>query len=604
MGRILLVWRLVRADLRRRRSEAALLLLAITAATTTLTLGLVLHGVTADPYQQTRAATAGPDVVATASSPLNGPVTPADLAALNALARAPGVIAHSGPYPLTWAALGARGLKAGAEVMGRDQTPASVDQPKLTQGSWIRPGSAVLEASFAQALGIHTGDSITLNGRSFPVVGVAVTAAIPPYPQVCTVGCDLELPQLSPSNTGLIWLTQADASSLATDRERLEYVVNLKLADPARADAVAQAFGSNSHTLTANSWQYISQQDANLVAAEQKALLAGSWLLGVLAIASIAVLVGGRMSDQIRRVGLLKAVGGTPGLVAAVLLAEYMFLALLAAVAGLLIGRLTAPLLTNPGSGLLGNASSPTLTATTVAIVVAVALTVVVVATFIPAIRAAHISTVRALADSTHPPRRTAWLNAMSARLPVPLLLGLRIAARRPRRLVLSAVSVAITVSGVVAVLTVNARNAQHFGSSSGLNNPWTNQIDQLLLLITVMLILLAGVNAIFITWATVLDAKRSSALARALGATPQQITAGISAAQTLPALAGALLGIPTGIVLIAAVNHGANMTYPPLWLLIALIPGTMLVIACLTALPARLAGRRPVAEILQSELV
>ena len=604
MGPILLVWRLVRADLRRRRSEAALLLLAITAATTTLTLGLVLHGVTADPYQQTRAATAGPDVAATASSPLNGPVTLADRAALNALARAPGVIAHSGPYPLTWAALGARGLKAGAEVMGRDQTPASVDQPKLTQGSWIRPGGAVLEASFAQALGIHTGDSITLNGRSFPVVGVAVTAAIPPYPQVCTVGCDLELPQLSPSNTGLIWLTQADASSLATDRERLEYVVNLKLADPARADAVAQAFGSNSHTLTANSWQYISQQDANLVAAEQQALLAGSWLLGVLAIASIAVLVGGRMSDQIRRVGLLKAVGGTPGLVAAVLLAEYMFLALLAAVAGLLIGRLTAPLLTNPGSGLLGNASSPTLTATTVAIVVAVALTVAVAATFIPAIRAAHISTVRALADSTHPPRRTAWLIAMSARLPVPLLLGLRIAARRPRRLVLSAVSVAITVSGVVAVLTVNARNAQHFGSSSGLNNPWTNQIDQLLLLITVMLILLAGVNAIFITWATVLDAKRSSALARALGATPQQITAGISAAQTLPALAGALLGIPTGIVLIAAVNHGANMTYPPLWLLIALIPGTMLVIACLTALPARLAGRRPVAEILQSELV
>src|ERR1017187_9188827 len=96
---------------------------------------------------------------------------------------------------------------------------------------------------------------------------------------------------------------------------------------------------------------------------EQQALLAGSWLLGVLAKASVAVLVGGRMADQIRRVGLLKAVGGTPGLVAAVLLAEYMFLALLAAVAGLLIGRLTAPLLTNPGSGLLGNASSPTLTA-------------------------------------------------------------------------------------------------------------------------------------------------------------------------------------------------------------------------------------------------
>ena len=34
------------------------------------------------------------------------------------------------------------------------------------------------------------------------------------------------------------------------------------------------------------------------------------------------------MADQIRRVGLLKAVGGTPGLVAAVLLAEYVVVAL------------------------------------------------------------------------------------------------------------------------------------------------------------------------------------------------------------------------------------------------------------------------------------
>ena len=64
MGRVLLVGRLAGRDLRRRRAEAALLLLAITAATTTLTLGLVLRGVTDEPYQRTREATAGPDVVA------------------------------------------------------------------------------------------------------------------------------------------------------------------------------------------------------------------------------------------------------------------------------------------------------------------------------------------------------------------------------------------------------------------------------------------------------------------------------------------------------------------------------------------------------------
>ena len=64
MGRVALVGRLAARDLRRRPGEAALLLLAIMAATTVLTLGLLLRGVISKPYETTRAATAGPDVVA------------------------------------------------------------------------------------------------------------------------------------------------------------------------------------------------------------------------------------------------------------------------------------------------------------------------------------------------------------------------------------------------------------------------------------------------------------------------------------------------------------------------------------------------------------
>ena len=64
----------------------------------------------------------------------------------------------------------------------------------------------------------------------------------------------------------------------------------------------------------------------------------------LLAVASVAVLAGGRMAEQTRRVGQLKAAGATPALVAAVLLAEYLFLALVAAAAGLVIGWLAAPL--------------------------------------------------------------------------------------------------------------------------------------------------------------------------------------------------------------------------------------------------------------------
>ena len=62
MGKIRLVRLLVARDLRHRPAQAALLLLAITAATSILTLGLALHGVTSQPFQQTQAATNGPDV--------------------------------------------------------------------------------------------------------------------------------------------------------------------------------------------------------------------------------------------------------------------------------------------------------------------------------------------------------------------------------------------------------------------------------------------------------------------------------------------------------------------------------------------------------------
>ncbi len=51
---------------------------------------------------------------------------------------------------------------------------------------------------------------------------------------------------------------------------------------------------------------------ATTIASEQQLLEIGSALLAMIAVAGIAVLVGGRMAEQTRRVGLLKAVGATP----------------------------------------------------------------------------------------------------------------------------------------------------------------------------------------------------------------------------------------------------------------------------------------------------
>ena len=634
MGRGMLALRLAARDVRRRPVESALLLVAIMASTTTLTLGLVLNGVARDPYQATREATAGPDVVG-AVSPDSFEGRPADPAGLEALAQAPGVVDQSGPYPVTGAVLEADGQLATAEVEGRDAASAGVDRPELTQGRWLDGGGAVVEAAFADALGLRAGDSITLNNRAFPVVGLAVSAAAPPYPSMAPAGtaenrlqyCPLPAPspcdealagggfspeldtalrRVDAEHPGRVWLTQADARSLARDPASLNYVVHLRLADPAAAHTFVDRHlppgGPDGAVVPGTvdapalrSWQQIGDEVEDLLRNEQEALLVGSRLLGLLAVASIAVLVGGRMAEQSRRVGLLKAVGGSPGLVAAVLLAEYVLVALLAAATGLAAGWLAAPLLADPGVGLLGGSGTPLLTVSTVATVVAVAIGVAVAATAVPAVRAARTSTVAALADSPRAPRRSARLIAVSARLPVPLLLGVRVAGRRPRRVALAVLSVAITVTGIVAALATEAQVGEDRGSAIA-----GDRLDRALVVITMTLVALAAVNAIFITWASALDTRRSSAVTRALGATPHQVSAGLSAAQVAPALAGAALGIPGGIALVSVLDDAAVL--PPLWQLLAVLPVTALAVAGLAGIPAHLGARRSAAETLQAE--
>jgi putative ABC transport system permease protein len=611
MGKIVLVGRLAARDLRHRPAPAVLLLLAITAATTVLTLGLALHGVTSHPYQQTRAATSGPDVVAylpIVHQPGRQPQPPAEG---TALIRSPGVTGHSGPYPLVGALVRAGKLTAGAEAEGRAESAAAVDQPKLTSGTWVRPGGVVLERTFADALGTRVGDRVTLNGRPFTVAGTAVTAANPPYPNLCYFGgggCWVG-PQdgaIPPGGLGLIWLTEPDAGSIATSADPVAaYVLDLKLKNPAAAPTFAARYGSSDTPAAPSmaSWQGIAAADGLLVQDEQQVLAPGAWLAALLAIASVAVLAGGRMAEHTRRIGLLKAVGGTPGLTAVVLLAENLLLALLAAGVGLVGGWLAAPLITSPGAGLVGTPGAPSLTLPIAGVVVAVALVVALAATLVPAIRAARTSTVSALADAARPPRRRSALIAVSARLPVPLLLGLRLVARRPRRALLGAASVAVTVTGIVAVLAFHATvDLRTSGAARGLGNPVVHRDVQMLQVITVILITLAVFNAVFTAWATALDAKRASALARALGAAPRQVSAGISAAQLIPALPGALLGVPLGIGLFAAANHAGIVTVPPAPWLAAAVLGTLLAVAVLVNIPARIGARRPVSEILRAD--
>ena len=595
MGRVLLTWRLATRDIRRRRVQSALLLAMIVTTTTTLTIGLALHKVTDSPFARTRAATRGPDIVAELNPPTDA--RSAVARGFAPLVHARGVAGTSGPYPIAFTGLRSRGVDAQAEVEGRDVAAAAIDQPALTAGRWVAPGQAVIERGFADALGLGVGDTINLGGRPFRVAGIAVGTAQCFYPITAP---------------GLIWLTRSDAESLATSQQPIGYILNLRLTDPSSAQAFENGSAANAfYDATGNgaksflqSWQDIEQQDFKVVSVDQKVLLIVSTLLALLAIASIAVVVGSRMAEQTRRVGLLKAVGATPKMVAAVLLAENLLLALAAAAVGVTVGQLIAPVLTNLGNGLLGSPPTPPLTLTSAAEVLIVAIVVAACATIVPAIRGARTSTIRALNDPAHPPRRRPWLIALSARLPVPLLLAVRLVARRIRRSLLTAASMTIAVAMVVAALTlehkVQLSNQQQVAAAGGATV--ADRVTHLVFLLSAILIALAAINAIFTTWATVIDAQRPTALARALGATPRQITAGLTTSQLMPGLLAACLGIPLGLALYEAAGGHVHQASPPALTLLAVIPGTLIVVAVLTAIPARIGARRPVADVLRSE--
>jgi ABC-type lipoprotein release transport system permease subunit len=606
-GRLLLVWRLAAGDVRRHPVESVMVFVVIAAAAAMLTVSLALSGVTNNPYQQTRMAAAGPDVIADVGgggpAPVGGQASgsaggsPSSVIA--SLLGAPGVTAHSGPYPYVYSTVGFGGHRVDVVAEGRDEASSPVDQPKLTQGAWLRPGGVVVEAGFADALGVQVGDRVTVGDTDLRVTGIAVTAAVPSYPSsLCHLACGMAVPQ----DMGLVWVTRSAAGHLGVNATT-SYLLNLKLEDPAQAPAFVARNGSapapGSAPVLLYTWQSIRGADGALVQIEQVALQFGGWLLGLLALAGLGVLVGRRMTEQTRRVGLLKAVGATPATVAVVLLAEHLVIGAAAGAGGLLAGWLLAPLLTGTGSGLLGGPGAPSIGSSTLTVVAVVALGVPAISSFIPALRASRTSTSSGLADGPRVPPRRPRLLALSARLPAPLLLAVRQFARRPRRALLNAASIMVTVTGIVAILA--SYRYTHPSGGSGIVNLRISRLDELMTIITIMLAVLAGVNTTFIAWATAADARFSSALERALGATGRQVATGLCIAAVLPAVPAALAGLPLGVKVYHLLVKAQSPTTLPVWQLAAVFCATLLVVAGLTALPSLAAARRPPAEVLQT---
>ncbi|BCJ31540.1 ABC transporter permease [Actinocatenispora sera] len=589
-GRLVLAGRLITTDLRRWPLPAVLFVLVVGAATASLAAGMALGETTRADYAATRAATNGPDLMILTADQL-----PVERAALRSIARRDGVTGHVGPYRLLrGATLTAHGHRMTATVEGRSTAPSAVDQPRVTSGHWLRPGGAVLERGFAAALHVRVGERVTLAGRTFPVVGIAVTTATGIYPNA---GLDV-----GPNDyAGLVWLTDADTRRSTRPELRPGYAMGLTLADPdvkAFQNTIRPALRANPDVRVNTRGRRTTEDSSNRVLANSEAVLQiGGWLMAIAGLAGLVSLSTLRSDQQLRRAGQLKAAGATPGLIGTVLLAQYVLLALGAAALGLLAAWSMVSAAGHPSDSLLHAPVS--VGAGTAVPVCVLALLIALLTSAGPAIRVARTPTVAALAGRggrgpTHP----AGLTGLVGALPVPLMLGLRLAARRLRRAVLTAAGVAAVAAVIAGLLCWHAQ------PQAGALSVRATHTYHAILAITVALVALAALDAVVIVWSTALDARRSLAVARAFGATPAQVTAALVLAPLPAAAAGAAVGMPTGLGLYWLVSSaGARMdATPPTWWLLAGGAAIVLGVAALGTIPARLDARRPVTPILDAE--
>jgi putative ABC transport system permease protein len=590
VGHLLLTWRLVTRDLRRHPGEAVLFLLAVTTATAALTLGLAATDAVTTAYLKTRAATAGPDIVAITTAE-----DPSRVAGM--LADTPGVAAQADPVFSFSATVRAHGRSERSAIEGREREPSAVDRPLVTSGTWVHSGGMVVERSFARELDVRVGDRVTLGGRDYPVVGIAVSAATGVYPW-----SDWAQGPGPSDGGGRVWLTAADTRAAAGDTPGV-WTIRLRLTDPAATTAWRlEAFAKDrrgADWVNTHDWRTILEADSKITRFAAPTLVVGGWLLAGAATVTLAALATVRATRDNRRAALLKAVGAGPGTVAAVLLAQHLLLTLLATALGLVFGSLVAPELVDPGAGLL-DATGPPATDTVVAAVF-VAVVVALAGTLGPVLRAARTSTStsRALLDPAHLLTYHPRLTALTAYLPTPLLIGVRLLVRRPGRAVLTSVGTAATSVMVTALLTFHAVPAAAISEVTTDRDALTRRV---LLGVTVAMVALSTLNTVILGRRGAVQARHTLTVSRTLGATPGQVVAALCTAQFLSAVPGVVVGVPAGLGLYWLVS--LNMWMPPAAWLLTAAAAVLAAVAALTALPAWLHTRGPAARALGAEPV
>lgn len=364
-------------------------------------------------------------------------------AALQQAGRDNEVSAASGPYPIVAAAL-ADHDDIEVRLAAVEDPAVEVGRPARLEGRWLVPGAAevVLDRSLALDLGIGLGTRLAVTGPAdsveLTVVGTAIDLTDCFYPQ-----CDPGRAWVDDDTVGRLRPPGVDVATML-----------VRLSDgPGGADGfAARALSQEPAVASSDSWPD-TRDDLLGVDRIFGAFLAGFGLF--LLAAACVVMVGAltaRMVARQREVGLLVAVGVTPGQVMAALIGEHLVLGLVGAILGWFAAGAVTPML-QIGLGDVLPASSH-LRPVDLMLAIGVIEVILAAATVIPALRAARVPPTAALRDtpSLHASAATRMVGRFADRHPM-VGLGVAEITSRPLRAALSASAVALAVVGsLVAV--------------------------------------------------------------------------------------------------------------------------------------------------------
>lgn len=354
-----------------------------------------------------------------------------------------------------------------------ERDPMAVARFDVEQGAWPPPtGSLLLERSGLEMLGTGPGSTLSVEIGSGPARALTVSGVVH----------DASLAPSWQENTAYGFTTPATVTALGGDPTLDEVRVILAGAPDdvalitAQAQGIAASLQSDgvrvSEIRIPPPNQHPHQWQLTVVVAM---LLAFGVAAVILASVLVAAVVSAMLAEQVRQIGVLKAVGAQPRQIAAMY-------TLLPATVGLLAGLAAIVPTMALGSGLSGmvgallnlDLADRSIPAVVLALEVAAGIVLPVLASLVPILRASRVTVRQAIDDHGVRPEggRVAGLERALARLRGlgrPTLFALRNTVRRPTRALLTVAMLGL--GGAIFLAGLNTVDAWNRTINDGLAN-------------------------------------------------------------------------------------------------------------------------------------